>query len=175
MLVKAFCRGVRMTSLRSCVDWGCRMAMGNAQNLAQNHPHLHDARAAILGRQRELNLSIDATRTQESGVEDVDAVGGCHYLDCLSARETVELKVRAESGGMQAEVGMGLDNAQTEGSEGGIPRRGTRTTAHPRHSACHATPRRAASCSATCVNNAITPPQTPANVHDTPPPPKKHA
>ena len=41
---------------------------------------LHDSGSSFLGRSGKFNLSIETTGTKESGIENVDAVGGGNDL-----------------------------------------------------------------------------------------------
>ena len=53
--------------------------------------HLEDLDALVLRRQRHEDLAVEATRTQQRGVEDVGAVRRRHHHDALGRLEAVHL------------------------------------------------------------------------------------
>lgn len=63
-----------------------------------------DVDAGRLGRVRELDLAVDAARSQQRRVEDVDAVRGHQDLDLVGGLEAVELVEELEHGALDLGV-----------------------------------------------------------------------
>jgi hypothetical protein len=73
--------------------------------------------ASLLVGQREFNLPVQTTRTEESGIEDVDTVGGCKHLDAVVGSETVKLVQKLQHGALDFTVTT-LVAVETLGADG---------------------------------------------------------
>jgi hypothetical protein len=79
----------------------------NAQNLC----------AGLLVGQRELDLPVQTTRTEKSGIEDVDTVGGRKHLDAVVGSETIKLVQKLQHGALDFTVTT-LVAVETLGADG---------------------------------------------------------
>ena len=85
----------------------------------QVHPprvDLQDLQPGLLTGSRKLNLTIDAAGTEQSRVEDVDAVGGHDDLDVLRRLEAVQLIEEFEHRPLNFRIAAaGLDSRRSDG------------------------------------------------------------
>lgn len=114
--------------------------LGGERHLAGDRRE-DEAALATVAQVRELNLAVEATRTEEGGVEGVGAVGGHDDLDVGRLVETVHLVEELEENTLHLAIGTGL-RVKTLGGDGVNlvdKNDGRRVLAgHPEHVAHHA-------------------------------------